>query len=204
MALLHRAEMRPTKLDLLAAWLPTQSWCDAPAGTGVERVAAYRFDDPANAVGIETILVRAGDGVLYQAPLTYRGAPLAGGEQWLVGTAEHSVLGRRWIFDGCGDPVYRAALAGALAGEVPQADEYIEVDGELIMRERSMTLTSAPARDSGQAGEGATYLTRVADDPVELILVRRPGAVPALPGTALLGSWNGQETPLALAYAGPR
>ena len=146
MALLHRAELRPTKLDLLAAWLPAQPWYDAPPGTGVERVAAYRFDDPANAVGIETLLVRAGDGVLYQVPLTYRAAPLADGEAWLVGTAEHSVLGRRWVYDGCGDPVYRTALTGAVAGEVPQADEYIEIDGELIMRERSMTVTrSEPA-----------------------------------------------------------
>ena len=32
-------------------------------------------------------------------PLTYRGAPLAGGEADLVGTTEHSALGTRWVYD---------------------------------------------------------------------------------------------------------
>lgn len=52
-------------------------------------------------------------------PLTYRGAPLPGAEPWLVGTMEHSVLGRRWVYDGCGDPVHVAALvATILAGGI--------------------------------------------------------------------------------------
>jgi len=33
-------------------------------------------------------------------PLTYRGAPLDGAEDALVGTTEHGVLGRRWVYDG--------------------------------------------------------------------------------------------------------
>src|SRR5687767_1046232 len=111
MALLHRAEIRPTKLELLAAWLPGRSWYEGPAPGDVTRVSAYRFDDPAGDVGIETLLVRAGDGLLLQVPLTYRGAPLDGHDRWLVGTMEHSVLGRCWVYDGCGDPVYAAVLA---------------------------------------------------------------------------------------------
>ena len=93
MALLHRAELRPTKLDLLAAWLPSRRWFHGPAGADIVRVAGFRFDDPAGEVGIETILVRLGDGV-HQVPLTYRGAPLDGADDFLVGTTEHSVLGR--------------------------------------------------------------------------------------------------------------
>ena len=30
MALLHRATLRPTKLDLLTAWLPSQPWFLGP------------------------------------------------------------------------------------------------------------------------------------------------------------------------------
>src|SRR5215213_286445 len=108
MALLHQAELRPSKLELLAAWLPTREWHRGPLTAGLTRVAAYRFDDPAGEVGIETMLVRAGNGPLVQAPLTYRGAPMEGAERWLIGTMEHSVLVSRWVYDGCGDPVYAA------------------------------------------------------------------------------------------------
>lgn len=36
-------------------------------------------------------------------PLCYRGAPCDDGDRWLIGTAAHSVLGKRWVYDGCGD-----------------------------------------------------------------------------------------------------
>jgi len=114
MALLHRAELHPTKLELLAGWLPGRRWYRERSAAGLVRVSSYRFDDPAGAVGIETMLVMAGDGPIYQVPLTYRGAPLEDGDGWLVGTAEHSVLGRRWVYDACGDPVYVAALTSAI------------------------------------------------------------------------------------------
>lgn len=77
MALLHRANLHPTKLELLAAWLPGRSWFHGQDTADLVRVAGYRFDDPAGAVGIETMLVKAGDGPVHQVPLTYRGAPLA-------------------------------------------------------------------------------------------------------------------------------
>lgn len=44
MALLHRAVLRPTKLDLLAAWLPNRGWYHGPDRADVARVASYRFD----------------------------------------------------------------------------------------------------------------------------------------------------------------
>src|SRR5215475_8037664 len=97
MALLHQATLHPTKAELLAAWLPGRPWSRIPDGADVQRVASCRFDDPDGAVGIETILVRVGDGPVHHAPLTYRDAPLAGADAWLIGTAEHSVLGRRWV-----------------------------------------------------------------------------------------------------------
>ncbi|MGC4856177.1 maltokinase N-terminal cap-like domain-containing protein [Micromonospora sp. DT4] len=75
---------------------------------------AYRFDDPAGEVGIETMLVAAADGPVHQVPLTYRAAPLDDVDEWLVGTTEHSALGRRWVYDGCADPVYAAAVQPAV------------------------------------------------------------------------------------------
>jgi hypothetical protein len=75
------------------------------------KVADYRFDDPAGEVGVETILWRTDRGAILQTPLTYRAAPLADAETHLIGTSEHSVLGRRWVYDGCGDHVWAATLA---------------------------------------------------------------------------------------------
>jgi hypothetical protein len=183
MALLYRAELKPSKLELVEAWLPGRSWFEGPAGTGLERVAAYRFDDPAGEVGIETMLVRFGAGPVHQVPLTYRGAPLDGAGDWLIGTMEHGVLGRRWVYDALGDPVYLAALAGAFAG-VPQAEEYFEVDGRREVRAANMAITA-----SGALPEGA-----------EATVVRRLGDGSAPTGATLTGTWQGQPDPVLLAY----
>src|SRR3954469_6094640 len=112
MALVHRATIAPSKQELVEAWLPSRRW--ASGATIAEKVAEYRFDDPAGEVGVETILWRGQDGALLQTPLTYRAEPLEGAAEFLVGTSEHSVLGRRWVYDGCGDPVWADALATAI------------------------------------------------------------------------------------------
>ncbi|WP_319458592.1 CG0192-related protein [Micromonospora sp. RTP1Z1] len=209
MALLHRAEIRPTKLELLAAWLPGRPWFHGPAGADVVRVAGFRFDDPAGAVGIETILVRVGDGPVHQVPLTYRGAPLEGADGWLVGTTHHSALGPRWVYDACGDPVYAAALAAAILDGAGQAEEFFEVDGRREYRTPSMTITSSGGEVGGAAvGAPRRVLdgdpTIIVTDTVELAVVRRPGAGEARAGGTLSGTWPGQATPLPLAYAAPR
>lgn len=208
MAVLHRAELRPTKLELLAAWLPGRSWYQGPASDLV-RVAAYRFDDPTGAVGIETILVRAGDGPIHQVPLTYRGSPLDGGDDWLVGTMEHSVLGPRWVYDACGDSVYAAALASVIFGGVEQAEEYLDADGRLEHRERSMTVTGSGARGtdtpaSAHRRAGSDDPTLIVADSAELAVIRRLGAGDDWAGATLTGVWPDQPTPLTLAYASPR
>ncbi|WBB71623.1 hypothetical protein O7602_17950 [Micromonospora sp. WMMD1128] len=206
MALLHRAELRPTKLELLVGWLPGRPWFAGEAGAPVTRVAAYRFDDPAGAVGMETLLVRAGEGPVLQVPLTYRGAPLAGADRFLVGTVEHSVLGRRWVYDAAGDPVYPPALAAAVLADAGQAEEYFEVDGVRQVREPSMTLSGSrtdralPAGPVDEVVDGDPTLIRAGG--VELALVRRP--VPADHSAAgrLVGAWSGQDGPVLLAFAG--
>ena len=209
MALLHRAELRPAKLDLLTAWLPSRHWFVGTAGADATRVATFRFEDPAGEVGIETLLVRVGDGPVLQVPLTYRGAPLAGADRWLVGTTEHSVLGPRWVYDACGDPVYPPALAAAVLAGAGQAEEYFEVDGRREVRPANMTITgSRPGGEPPALGEPREVVdgdpTLIRTDPVELAVVRRPTSADAPSDARLTGTWPGQATPLLLAYALPR
>lgn len=203
MALLHRADVRPTKVELLTGWLPGRPWYRGPAAPEFRRVDSFRFDDPQGRVGIETLLVQAGDGPVLQAPLTYRDAPLAGQEQWLLGTMEHSVLGRRWVYDGCGDPVYAATLAATIAGAAGQAEEFVDIDGQLQRRE-----PTAAVQGSGATFGPVTSVVRVEDgdptvivtDTVELRVVRIL-ADPPESGPVLAGTWKGQETPLVLVHA---
>lgn len=204
MALLHDATLRPTKLELLTDWLPGQGWYTGPAGE-VTRVATFRFDDPAGEVGIETMLVRVGDGPVYQVPLTYRAAPLTGGDDRLLGTSEHSVLGKRWIYDGTADQVYAATLASAILRNAGQAEQFVQIGDRLEPREPSMTIASDAPTSTAAPAVGAVErvvdgeLTLVVTDTVELTVLRRLGA--GLTGTVLSGTWPGQATPLPLASA---
>ena len=122
MAVIHQTTLTPTKLELLSSWLPAQPWYAGGAGAELARAGGFRLDDPAGEVGIEFMVIRAGlgDGPRwYQVPLTYRGAPLAqAGEAALIGTAEHGVLGKRWIYDGLHDPVLAAQLLALIQGRV--------------------------------------------------------------------------------------
>jgi 1,4-alpha-glucan branching enzyme len=111
MAIVHKgASLVPAKTELVAGWMPHQRWYHGKGHDPVlRRVGGFRFEDPEGEVGVETLLLAdtaADPVVVYQVPLTYRGAPLEGGEHALLGTMEHSVLGRRWVYDGPHDPVY--------------------------------------------------------------------------------------------------
>ncbi|WP_329100628.1 hypothetical protein OG792_18795 [Micromonospora sp. NBC_01699] len=209
MALLHRASLHPTKLELLAPWLPGRRWYRGSPGAEIVRVAACRFDDPAGEVGIETLLVSAGDSPAHQVPLTYRGAPLDGGERWLVGTTEHSVLGRRWVYDACGDPVYVAALASTIHTGAGQAEEFVQVDGRLDRRDPDMVVVGSGTRDADvPAAGGHRPVVTDEDDAtvitagrVRLTVIRRPGGDERPDRPTLTGTWSGQPNPLTLAYA---
>ncbi|MFJ9109014.1 1,4-alpha-glucan branching protein [Streptomyces sp. NPDC102283] len=122
MATIHHTTLTPSKLELLTAWLPGQSWY-AGSGETPELVKAggFRLDDPEGEVGIEFMVVADTAGqepVAYLVPLGYRGAALEDvpGEA-LIGTSEHGVLGTRWIYDGAHDPVVLARLRALLGGE---------------------------------------------------------------------------------------
>jgi len=208
MALLHRADLTPTKLELLNAWLPTKDWYPGPAAPDLAKVGAFRFDDPAGEVGVETLLVQAGDGPVLQVALTYRAAPLDGAERWLVGTTEHSVLGPRWVYDASGDPVYAATLAATILTGAGQAAEEFEVDGVRQARPNDLQVTG-----SGHAGAPVpavtsvlqvtdTDPTRIATDSVSLTVIRvLTDAAPDPDAAATLtGTWPGSPTPRLLAY----
>lgn len=209
MALIHQATVNPTKVELLAGWLPGRDWHTGPAGE-VVRVASYRFDDPAGAVGIETMLVRVGDGPVLQVPLTYRDAPLDGGDAWLIGTTEHSVLGTRWVYDAFGDPVYAAALAEAILTGAGQVEEFVQHEDRLERRDPNMGIAVIGHGSVGAPAAGAVQRvaegdpTLVVTETVELTVRRRLDVGGELTGAVLTGTWAGQETPVPLASARPR
>lgn len=181
MGLVHRATLTPSKHDLVAAWLPSRAWAEGRELTG--KVAEYRFDDPAGEVGIETIVFADSQGTTVQVPLTYRAAPLDGADDFLVGTSDHSVLGPRWVYDGCGDPVWATALATAILTGGTQHQMYLEQDGQRIDVPPRMTV-----QGSGSVGAevpvitgvdavrdaGSTTLVRAGD--VEIVVARVVGA----------------------------
>ncbi|MHA6695030.1 CG0192-related protein [Homoserinimonas sp. A520] len=149
MALLYQAELRPTKLELVGGWAPSQPWFAGHASDGMASVASYRFDDPAGEVGVETLLVKAGDGPVMQLPLTYRGVPLVDADEWLIGTLEHSVLGTRWVYDGVGDPVYFLTAASVIITGGGQAELYVDINGQQMHRDPT-------AKVSGSGMEGVS------------------------------------------------
>lgn len=130
MALLHKgASLSPRKTDLIAGWIGAQRWYAAKGRTPALRpLFAWRLGDPDGEVGIETFVI-ADDAttppVVYQVPLTYRGAPLPGRESALVGVIEHSVLGTRYVYDGPHDPVYAAQLFALATGAAEAASSSI-------------------------------------------------------------------------------
>ena len=154
MGLVHRATLTPSKQELVAAWVPARPWAH---GLEIARkVAEYRFDDPTGEVGIETILFADEHGTTVQVPLTYRAAPLAGAQDFLVGTSEHSVLGTRWVYDGCCDPVWATGLATAILTGGTQVQMFLEEDGRRIDLPPRMSV-----RGSGSAGTEVPAITRV-------------------------------------------
>ncbi len=122
MAIIHNTTMNPGKLELLSAWLPAQPWYRDPGHPPeLARAGGFRLDDPQGEVGIEFMVV-TDRAVTYLVPMTYRGGALAAADGGLIGTSEHGVLGRRWIYDGTCDPVLVAQLVALIQGQAePQA-----------------------------------------------------------------------------------
>lgn len=209
MALIHRAKIRPTKMELIAGWLPSRPWYAGGTTPDLQSLGAYRFDDPAGEVGVDTHLVLADDAQLLHVPMTYRAGPLADGEPWLIGTTEHSVLGKRWVYDGCGDPVYANALAAAILAGGAQAEEYFEVDGRREFRTPTVRVIGAgdstrelgavdTVADLSGSTEGTVTTIRAADWELRINRVIDSKA-DAADAHTLTGTWSGQTAPVVLA-----
>jgi len=202
MGIVYAAELRPSKMELLAEWLPLQEWFDG-GGSPLVRLGSFRFDDPAGEVGTETILVGAGHNI-YQVPLTYRSAPLENAAAFLVGTMKHSVLGDRWVYDATGDPVYQGELAAALLTGKPAVVEYREVDGKIQTLPATAQLLS-----SGTAGTAVPTMDMAVTSTVNGVTTIVAGTVgikvlraldaAAVAGEGLSATWAGQDEPVQLA-----
>jgi Maltokinase N-terminal cap domain len=153
MALVHQATLTPSKLELLGSWLPSRPWFHD--GGELTRLGSYRFDDPAGEVGIEVMIVQSGQR-MFQVPLAYRGAPLADAEMHLLGTMHHSVLGPRWIYDGCGDPAAVRALITAMVTGASQSDVEVESDGQMVTMPPTVVV-----RGSGAPGSPVSAIESV-------------------------------------------
>lgn len=158
MAVIHRTTLTPSKLELLTTWLPAQPWYEGGGRPELTKAGGFRLDDPRGEVGIEFMVVTDVSGeapVFYQVPFTYRSAPLEGADHALIGTAEHGVLGRRWIYDGTHDPVLVAQLHALFQGDAEAQDQNVSHTPD-----PSVTRSFA-----GAAGSGPIRLTAVTDAP---------------------------------------
>jgi hypothetical protein len=174
MAVIHHTTLTPSKLELLAAWLPAQPWYEGSERQAhPEKAGGFRLDDPDGEVGIEFMVVndRSGDRVFtYHLPLSYRGAPLDGADDALIGTAEHGVLGKRWVYDGVHDPVLVGQLLALIqGGATPQAQSISDAP------DRSVTSHFTGTREPA----GITSVT-VINGPrsADLVMQRAMGAGP--------------------------
>ena len=128
------ADLHPEKPVVVARRLSARFGADLSA-EDLRMIASFRFDDPAGEVGCEThiVAVRLPDAgeVIAQVPLTYRGAPLdEAPAEALVTTMEHSVLGRRWVYEAAHDPVYVTELLLSITDAGGAAEQFrVEDDG---------------------------------------------------------------------------
>ncbi|KAA6222285.1 1,4-alpha-glucan branching protein [Streptomyces albofaciens JCM 4342] len=162
MAIIHHTTLSPTKLELLAPWLLNQPWY---AGDGrapeLTKAGGFRLDDPEGAVGMEFMVATDTAGpepVTYHVPFTYRGAPLGGAGHALVGTLEHGVLGKRWVYDGTHDPVLATQLFACLTGTAaPQAQSETDaLDPTVLPHFAETGHEGATGPESVTQGEAAT------------------------------------------------
>jgi hypothetical protein len=217
MAILHRAEVTPTKIELVQSWAPGQPFFEGDVDSELTLIASFRYDDPQGEVGIETLIVQVSEGELLHVPVTYRGAPLEGGEAWLIGTMEHSVLGSRWVYDATGDPVYIAEMASAAFSGATEVDQFVQVNEKLIPKrstahavgtgEVDRTVAVPSIESVSTSFDGRATVVEAGD--LRLAIARRISeqTVDALRGYApedadsasITATWDGQDRPFRLA-----
>jgi hypothetical protein len=164
MSIIHRTTLSPTKMELLSDWLPGRPWYQGTAATAESvKAGGFRLDDPKGEVGIEFMVATDVAGelpVTYHVPLTYRGAPLDGADDVLIGTTEHGVLGKRWVYDGVHDPVLVRQLVALIQGKTKAwAQSENETLDPTVMRGSATVAPLAPAGFTVDDGPDGTLLT---------------------------------------------
>ncbi|MGW0735212.1 maltokinase N-terminal cap-like domain-containing protein [Streptomyces sp. NPDC002851] len=199
MSIIHRTTLKPTKLELLTDWLPSRPWYrGGSAVPELSKAGGFRLDDPEGEVGMEFMVVTdgsdEGDGaVSYFVPLTYRGAPLEGAEQALVGTLEHGVLGKRWVYDGPHDPVLTAELIALIEG---RAQAQAQSENDALDREVARSYVGHGSVDLAGAsvaeGDEGTELRTARGATLRLHRVLRPGPdeLPRGASGHVAGAWQ--------------
>src|ERR1700677_3475157 len=204
MSIIHRTSLIPNKLELLTSWLPTRPWYQGGAAQPrLAKAGGFRLDDPDGAVGLEFMAATDSSGdepVTYHVPLSYRGAPLPGGGDALIGTAEHGVLGRRWIYDGARDPLLVNQLFALLLGEAePQAQSISDTADPSVTRSITGNIGGLPVSISGLTDEPrSTDITVRSTDARQPLMLRvnrilRPHAPGLMAGTLghVTAEWAG-------------
>jgi hypothetical protein len=130
-------------------------------------------------------------------------------QPWLGGAdaSTLTMLGDRWIYDGCHDPVYVTALARAILTGGREADLYAATDAGLVLEPAtthvrgsgSWPSASTPALTAPVVSHNGT--TTTIDAGVRLTLPRVIIATTPAANAALSGTWPGQATPVVLATA---
>lgn len=195
MAIIHRTTLIPSKLELLSGWLPSRPWyADPGRAPSLVKAGGFRLDDPAGEVGIE-FMVAADGPVAYHVPLTYRGAPLDGGDDALIGTTEHGVLGSRWVYDGTRDPVLVTGLAALIQGTAqPQAQSVNDTPDLTVLTRPASAVPLAPGVAFGVSdGPDGTEVRIGAGAAGTLVISVTRVLVPAADGAASDGAVGGRH-----------
>ncbi len=205
MAILHDATITPGKRDLMKSWLPRRSWFDGDLDR--KPVASFRFDDPAGEVGVECFLLGPVEGSSASTlliPMSYRGAPLEGADEHLIGVTDHSVLGTRWVYDGLADPVAVSTILTAILTGGHEAELTMEQDGEIVTFEPTCRVSGSGTASDGVRADtvsvvdlGDPSVTRAGEH--ELVLARVVGTV--VDGEQTLTAQWGDHGPVVVAAA---
>ncbi|WP_330333585.1 1,4-alpha-glucan branching protein [Streptomyces sp. NBC_00536] len=194
MAIIYDTTMNPGKLDLLAAWLPGRPWYVATGQAPVPvKAGGFRLDDPEGEVGIEFMVVTDTSGgrqVAYHVPVTYRGAPLEGAAAGLIGTSEHGVLGRRWVYDAAHDPVFVDRLLALFRGDAkPQHQSASDTpEPGVAVRYEGPQVAGVPATELPEVTEDARGTEILLPGGARLGLTRTPAEAADAP-SGVLAQW---------------
>lgn len=207
MAIIHKATLLPGKIDLLREYLKNESSLSPHVGDDLSQIGAYRFDDPAGQVGVETHVLTSSSGALIQVPVVYRNEQLEGAEQSFLGTMEHSVLGTRWVYEACIDPIYATELLRTILTGGTEVDEMVETPEGQVARETTVQVLGSGSSGSAPhvmavAVERVGTVSHISTGDYKLTVphLLTEGDAPSAPH--LVGRWADRESAITLAHIG--